>query len=70
MKNGNCLFCHSALHCHIYIIINEIVSKYTKALFYANYVPANVGKNQKGVNKNDISIRNNGIGRGLGQSSQ
>jgi hypothetical protein len=29
------LFCHSALHCHRYIIINEIVSKYTKDLFYA-----------------------------------
>jgi len=35
-----------------------------------NYVSENVCINQKDVNKNDISIRNNGIGRGFGQSSQ
>jgi hypothetical protein len=35
-----------------------------------NYVPENVCINQKVVYKNYISIRNNGIGRGFGQSSQ
>jgi hypothetical protein len=35
-----------------------------------NYVPENECINQKDVNRIDIFIRNNGRGRGLGQSSQ
>jgi len=38
--------------------------------FMPNYVPENVCINQKDVNKNDISMRSNGISRGFGQSSQ
>jgi hypothetical protein len=34
-----------------------------------SYIPENVCINQKDINKNDISIRRNGIGRGLGSQA-